>query len=434
MDPVETMCLGPTCQCDSIVREATARWDAHLRPAPGGRRRAGVGRDAGNPINTTMVQTRWRPAPVKLPSWVGRSPGGLSPAACGCTREAPCKGFCAGLLDTPARYTLRDRQLQSPPGFDMTSRFRHAWSRGIASVCQTSFSKYALHDDIDLGLVEAGKLSAAMWDELHAIFGKVGMNDSMSTLLENAAKCWDWAHLAIRKPGREHIHAFQATYALLQPCLQHTYYQIGSIFARVAREWPSVDALCGQYMHLLLRVRTALQAAQHGHEAAGPPVPEEVVDNARKWSAPPKYQVRPVWVHSLTFLCVKAATVRMNCGLSHSSMCKVASIVSSFLKRHPPQAYTRFWAGSALGRPGQGTLTRRSKKRPEFQAAEFEVGDVAVWTRRRLVTVEEVVRSFAAARVTASIVRHPWFSVGNGVGRSRLAWHAARVAHRWLVS
>ena len=198
----------------------------------------------------------------------------------------------------------------------------------------------------------------------------------------------------------------------------------------------SVDALCGQYMHLLLRVRTALQAAQRGHEAACLPVPEEVVDDARKWSAPPKYQVRPVWVHSLTFLCVKAATVRTNCGLSHSSTCKVASIVSSFLQRHPPEAYMRFWAGSALGRPGHGRRTfRRSKKRPEFQAVEeFEVGDVAVWTRRRLVIVEEVVRSFAAARVTASIVRHPWFSIGNDVGRSRLAWHAARVAHRWLVS
>lgn len=431
VDSVKTMCLGPSCQCDSILHEATARWDAHI----GGH--ADAGRVDGTPINTTMVQTRWRPVPVRLPSWVGRHSSGMSPAgACGCTRGAPCSSFCTGLLDTPARYTLRSRQLNIPGGLDITSRFRHAWTDINASVCQVSFNKYAMHDDIDAGLVEAGRLAVAMGTELHAILGKVGMNDSMSALVRNAATCWDWADLAFRRPVPEEVHAFRATCALLRPCLQHTYYPIGNDFARVVREWPSDADLCRQYMCLAGRVRAATQAAQRGH-ATATHIPKEVVDDAQTWTLPPNYELRPLWVDSLTFLAVKAAVALTSCGLSHSATCKIASIVSGLLKAVPSDFNSRFCAaGSRLGMPGQRRKLR-TKKQPEFTAADFKVGDVAVQSgsQRRLVIVEGLQRGFAgASRVTASIVRHKWFSVGDGVERSRLAWHAARMAHRWPAS
>ena len=267
MDPVKTMCLGPSCQCDRIVCEATARWDAHVnvQRAPGGHGRAAVGRYDGIPLNATMVQTRWRPAPVKLPSWVGRQSGGMSPAGpCGCTREVPCSSFCVGLLATPARYTLRARNLKTPPSLDMKSRFRQAWSHRNASVCQVSYSKYALHDDIDQGLAQASRLAVAMGSELHAILGKVGMNDSMSELLQNASKCWDWADLAFRRPVPEHVTAFRAICVLLRPCLRHTYYPVSSDFGGVVREWPSDADLSIQYMCLAGRVRATMKAPHAG--------------------------------------------------------------------------------------------------------------------------------------------------------------------------
>ena len=152
---------------------------------------------------------------------------------------------------------------------------------------------------------------------------------------------------------------------------------------------------------------------------------------------PPNYELRPLWVDSLTFLAVKAAVALTSCGLSHSATCKIASIVSGLLKAVPSDFNSRFCAaGSRLGMPGQRRKLR-TKKQPEFTAADFKVGDVAVQSgsQRRLVIVEGLQRGFAgASRVTASIVRHKWFSVGDGVERSRLAWHAARMAHRWPAS
>ncbi len=146
-----------------------------------------------------------------------------------------------------------------------------------------------MHDDIDAGLVEAGRLVQQLSFELEAILHKVGTNDSMSALLERAAVCWDWAELAFTRPSPEHVRAFRDVCVLLRPCMDQTLYPLATEFSQVSRSWPSVENLCAQYMCLARRVRMAMAAGRRSRYRVHPdtdrhfPIPGDVVTAAGSW-------------------------------------------------------------------------------------------------------------------------------------------------------
>ena len=161
-DPITTVCLGPACQCHGIASEASRRWDRHI---------AGAAADEGGTLLNTEVPWPRRLAPearrlvpgarmMQVPSWVRSQESCSAAEPCGCTRTAPCQSFCGGLLSTPARCTLRERRLRTPPSLDLHRMFRRTHTNtGPPSVCQVIFSMYLLHDDFDAGLVEAHRLA-----------------------------------------------------------------------------------------------------------------------------------------------------------------------------------------------------------------------------------------------------------------------------------
>ena len=217
------------------------------------------------------------PTKIRAPSWVRH--GHCKPAApCACTSTSPCKGVCEGLLSTPARCTIRDRKLAPPPGFNLSGMFRQTHSHEHASVCQAGYGRYAMHDDIDAGLVEAGCWAQKLSFEMDAILHKVGTNDSMSGLLESSAVCWDWAELAFTRPSSRHVQAFQDACKRLVPCMEQTMYPLGSEFNQVSRRWPSMDELCAQYMILARRVREAMTAGRSPGRASM--IPSDVAKDA----------------------------------------------------------------------------------------------------------------------------------------------------------
>ena len=427
------MCLGPACQCHGIASEATRRWDLHV---------AGFGAhvDLDRPFLKTEVPWPRRLVPkatmMQVPSWVRSQESCSAAEPCGCTRTTPCQSFCEGLLSTPARCSLRARRLRTPPSLDLRRMFRRAHTNtGPPSVCQVNFSMYLLHNDIDAGLVEAHRVAHHFSEELDSIMGKVGTNDTMIELLDNSALCWDWVELAFRRPVPDEVRAFERVSDILRPCMENTQYPLRSEFAGVIHAWPNGATLCAQYVALLRRVRIAMSTGRRHRAAQGAAakVPDDVAKDAATWVEIAGYEARPLWAWDITRRVVVGQRLS-HCGLSHEAKCKIASIISSFESGLPACALsTLFFGVQDLGRPGQPRQQARRRTVAKLAPPDFAPGEVGVNRDGRLVSILRVRRHVATEQITACIVRHPWFSVGQSHA-SFQAWHAARLAHRCSAS
>lgn len=454
-DSLRTMCLGPSCQCDSRLRQHLAVWADLL--APGARGRPPPQGQEGNPQALCPAAVACPPGTGAVACPPGTGTGRLAGVSvpryvafpsdeakryrcagpCSCTRERPCPRYCAGLLSTPPRFTQRPRAPRPPAGINMTGLFRHTWSNTNASVCQVAYTTYALHSDIDDALVQAGNLCDNLSQELRAMLYKVGMNDSMSELLTAAGACWDWRILAFQGPEVRHIHAFKTMATALQPCMVNTQYPLESAFAHVRHRWPGISELCGQYLWLARRVRWAMAAGtnfreglplhggrhQQGRQMAE--VPEEIAKDAQTWTQTVDYAVLPVWVNNLALYLVKALLPKTTARLLQF---KVACLVSGFVGL-PLEAYSMLYLKASELRAGGPGRRRRSKRTPEPATVSFRRGDICVDRARRLVYIVTVRHEVAVEKVTTSIMMHPWFSIGNGP-KGFITWHAARLAHR----
>ena len=444
-DRRKTMCLGPGCQCESILQHRQKLHDDSMRK--GGKGGKGKGQRKGG--KGGGLSPSWVAAAcprlgrdVRVPKWVAYSSIRVQGCPCQCKPgQSGCQSYCEGLLSTPPRFLTRPQNPMPPPGTDLRSMFRgtlrtcscpspiHQVSR-----CQILHRHYVLHDGIDSALVAAGDLITKMHAEFSAVLHEVGMNASMGALIEAAAVCWDWSTLAFSKPEAAHIRALQKVNRLLQACMRNTYYPVAADFRVVPHAWPNMEDLGGQYLVLTRRVRSAVAA---GAKAAGRllvtgndrviQVPTEVATAARDWIETIDYAISPMWVSTKVLTLIRAA-----CGLSISSLlCKsISASISRFLGELPAEANDVYTAAPRSLCPVGGRLrVRRSKKQPKLDTVvEWFVGDVVVWYRH-LVTIVRVQRRVAVEQVTAALTQYRWFCLGNGDARMQ-AWHVTRLAHR----
>jgi hypothetical protein len=56
----------------------------------------------------------------------------------------------------------------------------------------------------------------SLGEEVSSILGSVGVNDSMSALLNSAALCWDWSRLVFDRPAVADVQAFRCAAQLLR--------------------------------------------------------------------------------------------------------------------------------------------------------------------------------------------------------------------------
>ncbi len=209
-----------------------------------------------------------------------------------------------------------------------------------------------------------------------------------------------------------------------------------------------------QFVLLARRVGAAMAAGRKAHRlksllgvednACQLGVPEDVCRDAQAWRQTVDYSVVPLWVQ-VPILGIIAALLPgdvrqvvprgLSRGLENSSPVtlaakKIANIVPCFVGGLPIEAYSVSHIDSKDMRAVGTRRRRRSKKTPALDHVEWVVGDVVVDKVGRLVRVVRVRRRVAVEQITACIVKHAWFSVGNGSSQSYCAWHAARLAHR----
>ena len=295
---------------------------------------------------------------------------------------------------------------------------------------------YATHDDIDAALVQAGKLISGLSTELRGMLHQVGMNDSMSELLDAAGTCWDWASLVFNRPNVEHVRAFAVVARVLEPCMAFTYYPFDRAFRAVEHQWPGCDPLCGQYVKLTERVRSARACSERVRSAGatgagalryGANIPEDVVEEAKDWSEVVAYFVLPVGARVDVAHVVRAQYPGT---AAPAFVMKVISFISHFVGGLTCGLTTSLSFPISQFKPADlralGTRVRRSAKCPRLLVAPLRPGDVARDRSGRCFHVLSVQQRVCIDKVTSSIVRRPWFSLGNGC----VAWHAARLAHR----
>ena len=140
-DSVQTMCLGPTCQCESVLRQRQAAWDDLRRGQSGRRQAVGSRAVSSRVVACPRGAARGRAVGVRVPRYVAYPSDEAKKyrcaGPCGCTPGAPCRSYCEGLLSTPPRYMRKPRNCTPPPGTHTKGMFRQVWAgSGQVSVCQ----------------------------------------------------------------------------------------------------------------------------------------------------------------------------------------------------------------------------------------------------------------------------------------------------------
>ena len=313
------------------------------------------------------------------------------------------------------------------------------------SVCQVNHTVYIVHQQADQALESTVHLLTFLQQEISGNFGRVGMNDGMSTLLRNAALAWDWTYLAFNPPTAQHVTAFRGICSQLEPFLKWTLYPQGQAWRRVARpfDWAS-DALAGQYVALTRRVRIALRAglantslSPHGQLASAEVrmlrgVPEQVRECSIGWYQVQYYHVRPVWAHTKV---LNALSAKGFSSCSRSTLCKVGCWISLFLGGLSPGAYEAIAVKPEKLHPADAKrIRRRSKRAPSsLPVTSWNVGAVATLADKRLVRIVRIQRRVDQAAISGAITQHQWFSLGARQELDFITWHAARVSLRCMV-
>ena len=447
-DSSKSVCYGPVCQCSGQENHHRQQWDKS------------VGREGVNfeTFEQSVVTIRRRHGcqEVRVPHYVAHpqsGPSGFSRLpACACVDKGPpCIGVCNGLLSVEPRFQLRTRGKLAPPHFVVRGKFRTTWTSTNASICRVQHRAYVVHKEVDTALRSASALVGHLRKELSDVMGDVGMNSSMAKLLKNASVCWDWAHLVSHPPTAAHTKAYAEVCRDLEPCMRKTLYPEAEVFSSVKKQWPSVHALGGQYIWLLRRVRTAMDAGRlvrgglppadligglrpseplglvrHHGRVHRVQVPRDVCEASARWIDADLYEVRPLWAHGFVFGCVRGQLREQ----SRAVVCKLACWVSLFLGGLPLDAYTTSVIDAGRLFPPGCPPRRRSSKQPARSNYHWSAGDVAQMRNKKLVRIVRVSVRVQTALVMAAICQHPWFSLGLGCVGSYQCWHAGRVAHR----
>ena len=242
----------------------------------------------------------------KVPVWVAWPSAGVKPDS-------------ASLLMVEPRCSFRPMAKRMPPGCDSKNMFRNR----LPTRCRVSRAEFLQDKQFAKGLAEADAFLETLYSEASQILTSVGVNSSMSKLLEHCRHCWDWSRLAFERPNAQDAQAFASIAETLRPCLEHTQFPGlrqrsecvppgacssasagGSSsalpdtgFTVVERQWESHQNLCRQYMILCGRVRRAM-SRQLGRAipARAEPVPASVSESAQQWVREVHCSIRPLLV------------------------------------------------------------------------------------------------------------------------------------------
>jgi hypothetical protein len=210
-DRSQLMFLGAHCQCAAKER--------HWAASRHGRR---------SPLDETRAQIAHPRHPgrfVRIPVWAAEQRDVRRVDGEDCVEVNP-------------RCVVRPVGLRAPPGQMSTGMFRNRITEAPAhevchhinaftqtgaacpcrwtSRCQVSRRVFLADCECNAGLAEAGAFLETLATELLQVLSSVGVNQTMSTILTSAAKCWDWSRLALERPTADDVRAFRCVAALLR--------------------------------------------------------------------------------------------------------------------------------------------------------------------------------------------------------------------------
>lgn len=172
-------------------------------------------------------------AGFSAPVWVAYPPATAKTYA-----DAP------NLIDVAPRCVILPKERKKVPRHSCTNMFRHNLPR-----CKLLQRELLMDKEIDAGLDVVSKFLSTMSTEVEHILTSVGVNASMSALLDSARLCWDWQRLALARPTADDVRAFRKVSMALRPLLQNTMYPTDTAFSSVEHIWISDDELCIEYVH-----------------------------------------------------------------------------------------------------------------------------------------------------------------------------------------
>ena len=185
-----------------------------------------------------------------------------------------------------------------------------------------------------------------------------------------------------------------------------------------------------QYIILLQRLRSVVAVVSQQRRSVDN-IPSQVLKDAKAWTEPRRYRVRPLWAFAILIHLVGQILGEV---ASRTDRCKISSIISLYLgsweaKKLPKAAFETFTLGvkdlTALGRFMQ---RQRSKSMPWLA----EPGQVAS-AKGKLVWVEAVDRKVNGGLVSAALDTHDFFAVGNRSADDTCCWHICRLHHACRV-
>ena len=230
-DAAKEMVLSPRCQCRTMRQ--------HPRDGP---------RHA-----FCMIRFGARRRRVRVPEWVAHSV--YDPKEM--IRDA---ALAPG--DVAPRFVVVELSEVGPRALQGLRRYAGAPSH---TRCKMPTWMPAVHAGLDSALRVGQDFLTAAIQEIQDYVGSVGANDHVRSVVESAAKCFDWEVLLRKPPRHEHAEAFLKVYQAMRPTLEHTVWPNRECFPHVDPVWPSARAMFQQYKLLLQRLRErAMSDEAHG--------------------------------------------------------------------------------------------------------------------------------------------------------------------------
>ena len=70
--------------------------------------------------------------------------------------------------------------------------------------------------DCNTAMARVDEFLVSLGEEVSSILASIGVNDSMSALLNSAALCWDWSRVVFERPAVADVQAFRCAALLLR--------------------------------------------------------------------------------------------------------------------------------------------------------------------------------------------------------------------------
>ena len=429
------ICAGPHCQCFGEDSQLARH---HALPD-----------DRRSSVKIFKSKGSRKRQAVKVPLWVAWAP----------TENRQSQDEDGDFVYYCPRY-----QIGKPRVRGEENMFRQWGGHGL-SRCKVPLQVYRQHEDIWRSLQTGLHFCKVLQTKIAECLGSRGVSAHMTSLLDACCIAWDWEKLLFSRPEQRHANAILQVWELLRPRVEKGFWPsamldmlltcfffaefqdairfqlsrcyVGSVLVR-REQWPMVTQSWAlskreigiQYMTLLQRLRSVVAVVSQQRRNVDN-IPSQVLRDAKAWTEPRKYRVRPLWAFAVFIHLVGQILGEV---ASHTDRCKISSMISVYLgsweaKRLPKAAFETFMLGARdLGAVGRLLQRQRSKSKPWLA----EPGQVAS-TKGKLVWVESVDRKINCGLVSAALDTHDFFAVGNRSRDATCCWHICRLHHACRV-